>query len=432
VSKVIHAKNDSVTLSTPFNIGWDDNSSSRYFKGLIDELCFYNRPLSRNEIREQMHLIKNPATDSSLLHYYQFNEDSGNICYDKAGVNHIQMGNTTYTSSTAPFGSGASKRLNVSAPGDYNFGKAGLVLSFPQGTQPNGDLVVTRINQHSSNSSSADTNLLFGKYWIVNNYGTDTTFTQLTSMKFKDCGAVTADEVANPQQIKLYKRGSFDDLSTDWLFTDSATEVVSKNNSSNISFTSPNVTSFSQFELQRSNIVLAIQSIALHAELLPKNLISINWQTFGESEIHKYILQRSTNGLLFKDVTNQQRFNTAAAHAYNYIDANAGTGKIFYRVEVLHKNGAITYSSMVMMSVNEQFSLFAISPNPLQHGQLLHIRVTINEPYELHLFNTEGKEMHISKHSGNATIQLPQLATGTYFYRIIFSNKLINGKLMIE
>lgn len=195
--------NNNILLGT--QEGW---GTYRAYTGLMDELCFWNRSLTQNEIREQMHLVKtNP--DTSLLHYYQFNETEGTIAFDKIALSHISTGAITSSTSTAPLGAGVSKRLDINAAGTYSFGNTGLKMNFSAGTLPNGEVCVTRINQNSQNSSSANSSLLFGKYWIVNNYGSNETFSRLAKMEMGDCGPVTFDEISNPSRIKLFARGSF-------------------------------------------------------------------------------------------------------------------------------------------------------------------------------------------------------------------------------
>ena len=70
---------------SPFVINLDNHQGqgSKY-KGKIDEVKFYNYTLSQNEVREKMHLIPNPATETGLIKYYQFNQYDplGGTLYD--------------------------------------------------------------------------------------------------------------------------------------------------------------------------------------------------------------------------------------------------------------------------------------------------------------------------------------------------------------
>ena len=79
-----------------------DTWSSRKFKGLIDEVCIYDTSLSQTEIRQLMYKTKSPSSLPHLIHYYQFNRDSGTVT-DRVAIAHaVLTGNASRTVSTAP------------------------------------------------------------------------------------------------------------------------------------------------------------------------------------------------------------------------------------------------------------------------------------------------------------------------------------------
>ncbi|MEZ4892181.1 MAG: LamG-like jellyroll fold domain-containing protein [Saprospiraceae bacterium] len=90
--------------------GW----GGRYMKGTIDEVSVFNKSLTQAEIRELMHLTKDPSERPDLLVYYQFNEASG-LVLDKVGVRHGSLVGPTIKRerSTAPVGKGISQRMQV-------------------------------------------------------------------------------------------------------------------------------------------------------------------------------------------------------------------------------------------------------------------------------------------------------------------------------
>lgn len=173
-------------------IGNDAAQTSRTFNGQIDEVCIWNRSLSQDEIRELRHLTKDDIieTDNDLIVYLQFNEDEGKI-YDKTTYNNnsVLLGNTSRIKSNVPLGGGISDKYDISGVGTIN-SITGVDLEFGStGTYPDGEIVLTRINQHpdtltlDSPTSKA--------YWIINNYGSNQTFDALTSMSFYDTGLLT-------------------------------------------------------------------------------------------------------------------------------------------------------------------------------------------------------------------------------------------------
>ena len=144
----IHETDSEAVDLTSFDIGSYKGWGSRNFTGQIDEVCFWKKALTEEEIRAGMHLTKeNLIDDSDLLAYYQFNEPGGSVL-NKAGSGQANMyGNAQRVVSAAPVGAGVSQTLLITNGGEYVFGEAGVNLSFPDyGFTPNGEVVVTSLN----------------------------------------------------------------------------------------------------------------------------------------------------------------------------------------------------------------------------------------------------------------------------------------------
>ena len=205
----MHSVNIDVMPVEPFDCRMDiglDNCCDRYFNGLIDEVCIYNRALTTDEVRELMHLTKIPTNDASLVRYYQFNENTGPIL-DKIGIAHANMnGGASRVTSSGPFGGGVSYLKNISASGAHNFTGTGFTGNWSSGsTLPDGDVVVSRINLHPDQLPSQNWNAR--SYWIMDNYGTNSLFDLPQQCSFVGIGTVSASDVSNPNRLKLYLRG---------------------------------------------------------------------------------------------------------------------------------------------------------------------------------------------------------------------------------
>ncbi len=221
--------NSAVNFITGFNLGNNKNNTTRTITGEMDEVCFYNRSLSQNEIRELMHLTKNHNTiDPSLKTYYQCNE-TGSIVNDWTSFgNATLLGTATHVVSTAPVGSGTSALQIISTNGIKSFANEGVVLNFGTGTLPNGEICVTRLNlqpdsmpPNKSFANAAD------KYWIINNYGSNSSFTSLVTTSFTGFGNISAADATVPNKYKLFRRSTGDYTSVSWNLIDSATCATS-------------------------------------------------------------------------------------------------------------------------------------------------------------------------------------------------------------
>lgn len=140
----------------------------KYFQGEVEEYTFWKKSLDEQEVRELMHMIKDPSDHPDLVTYYQFNED-GNDIFDKASSNHATMLNgTSRTTSSAPVGQGYSS-TQIETTGQLIYDDEGMTLDID--THANADLVISRINS-SPFAAPIGYDAVFSKqYWTVHRYG---------------------------------------------------------------------------------------------------------------------------------------------------------------------------------------------------------------------------------------------------------------------
>jgi hypothetical protein len=226
--------NAAISFTNGFNIGNDRNNTARTMDGLIEEVCFYDRALSQNEIRELMHLTKNHnVIDAGLKTYYQCNEVGG-IIFDRAGsANATLQGTSTHQLSTAPLGSGNSERMTITTSGQKIFPNEGMIMTFPGSTLPNGEICVTRLNiQPDSLPPFITANNGAAKYWIINNYGTNAGFNALNNFSLTGYGTILSNESLAPFKFKLHSRATGEYLASSWNLIDSAYAATSGTNGS--------------------------------------------------------------------------------------------------------------------------------------------------------------------------------------------------------
>ncbi len=230
-----------------FRVGNYKGWTSRNVNGLIDEVAIYNRVLTTAEIRELRHLTKKPSSDPSLVAYYQFNEP-GTLAFDKVKNKHLSLtSGANKLDSNAPLGGGVSKRISVTSGGLKDFTPADVKIYFPSGgTYPNGEVVVTRINQLPDQVPGASQNP--NRYWVISNYGTNT-FSILDSILFFNSGNVSNGCQAADYQ--LYKRASNAEGNT-WGTPQDYGDTYTAYPPSRVTFSTNNgINSFSQFLINR-------------------------------------------------------------------------------------------------------------------------------------------------------------------------------------
>lgn len=356
VPYVNNVANAPINFNSGFNLGNDRNNTARTMIGQMDEVCFYNRALSQNEIRELMHLVKNyPAIDANLKAYYQFNEVNAAIA-DRSGNNAIAnfVGNAARVLSTAPVGSGSSQRLNVNTTGLKSFANAGVTINFGAGTLPNGELCVTRLNiQPDSIPVGASFGDVASKYWIINNYGTNSTFTSPIGMSFTGFGNVSFADVALPSKYKLFKRSTGDYAGVVWALGDSANNVnVSSDATHN--FSGAGNTSFNkQYTIVRYNVFYAdADNDGYGNPLITTNVI-------GNTPPAGYVPNASDCN------DGNPLINPIATEVYgNAIDENCDGLVQQLIVSSSGSNGSISPIGNTVLN-NGQSQTYTITPNPL-------------------------------------------------------------------
>ncbi len=233
-----NVSNSAANLNQDFIVGRDRDNKSRVFKGLIDEVAIYNKALTIDEVRLLRHLTKIPG--NNLIGYYQFNEQKS-VSYNKVGNLHAQMGGIR-AESTAPVGGGSSQMLNVNSAGLKSYNTPGVQIGFPaSSTYPNGNVVVSKINLIPDGGAALGTGL--NRYWVINNYGTNASFSLLDSIIFSQYGAY---EDCPNSEFLLFKRGDNAEGNT-WGTSIDHSDNFNVSSESAVFSTGNNVTSFGQF-----------------------------------------------------------------------------------------------------------------------------------------------------------------------------------------
>lgn len=220
--------------------GW----GGRNYKGEIEEMTLWDRALSKEEIRLLRHLTKESISDPNLQAYYQFNSLVNGIAYETInGKDMVSSGGVDLLDSSAPVGSGSSEIRLINSEGLKEFPSVHATLNFSSGIYPDGEVVVSKLNVPPFNSPS--TIGIDDTYWIINNYGANQNFTELTSIEFSNVGDLS--EISDVTELKLYKRNSNDFSLDDWGAGPITTATSFDLSLQSILYQNPGISSFSQF-----------------------------------------------------------------------------------------------------------------------------------------------------------------------------------------
>ncbi|MBN8681096.1 MAG: T9SS type A sorting domain-containing protein [Chitinophagales bacterium] len=411
-----------------FNMGRDPSTSSRTFRGNIDEVCVYRRALTQTEIREQMHFVKVPNTEPDLVSYYQFNEISGTQVPDRAGIYHAKMIGASRVLSTAPFATGVVNRTTVSTGGPVTFGNTGLTINFPaSGNKPNGELVVSRLYREPDELPAGVVNNC-DNYWIVNNYGSNSTFAPLVDLTFENIGSTVAND-----QIALHKRRTGQDGPT-WGSPVATFTTTVASPSTDVTFPGSGITSFSQFNISAQSSPLPVEWLRFTATAQqgPKR-VQLQWQTAQERNSLRFEVERS------KDLSRFEKIGELPAagysnvvSAYQLLDEQPLPGKSYYRIRQVDGDGKSTYSPIAAVAFQSLHEAFTIMPTLLRSGEPVLIR-TETSGFTASTTDAHGRLLFEQQlNTGDNIISTENLPTGVYMIRIFNGREAIVKKIIVE
>ncbi len=175
-----------------------------------------------------------------------------------------------------------------------------------------------------------------------------------------------------------------------------------------------------------TKIVVPVELISLSVGFDSRNLILLSWQTATEINTSHFNIQRSTNG---KDFTNIGKVNAKGASTYTFNDPirtdDSRFTKLYYRLEVVDKDGSKTYSEIRSVYLTTDDSGFTISPNPAKD----YVTITGSNIKQVKLLDNMGRVV-VVKEVNNTPINIPvnRLSKGLYMVQATY----IDGSVKTE
>ena len=159
-----------------------------------------------------------------------------------------------------------------------------------------------------------------------------------------------------------------------------------------------------------------------------KQSVLNQWQTATEINTSHFNIQRSIDG---KDFVTIGSVNAKGVGAYSYIDNNLplAKGTLYYRLQIVDKDGALSYSDVRELSIiNYQLS---IAPNPAKN----FVTITGSNIKEVCIVDLYGRTVVSKEVSNTNTIKLSvnNLSKGIYLVKaILIDGSIKTEKLVVE
>lgn len=160
-------------------------------------------------------------------------------------------------------------------------------------------------------------------------------------------------------------------------------------------------------------IILPVAWLSFTVEQL-KDAAILNWKTASEKNTQSFIVQRSTNGVTWTDLSS---INAAGennqTNNYTYQDKYPLAGMNYYRIKAVDVDGKTGYSIIKTISYLQKQKMFAVINNLSATN---NISVEVNRETNIALYNSDGRILWVKKfNKGIQNISSDQIAKGIYW-----------------
>lgn len=166
----------------------------------------------------------------------------------------------------------------------------------------------------------------------------------------------------------------------------------------------------------------------------------LNWTVSQSSMVNYFEIERSVNGSDFttlgKVIANTDNSN----NAYSTTDSPGNTlsGQVYYRIKVVGKDGRISYSKTIRLSLGDNLTpRISVTPNPVKDIMQLNIFSSTDDKIQLVIYDFSGKLMrtmatNVSK--GNTTLTLSDFGSwprGIYSLKVVLKENTFTEKFVL-
>ncbi|MFT5747139.1 MAG: cytochrome c peroxidase [Paraglaciecola sp.] len=177
---------------------------------------------------------------------------------------------------------------------------------------------------------------------------------------------------------------------------------------------------------------LPIELLSFTLRLNEKKEAILDWSTSYEMNTDEFIIQKSEAGHSFENIGQiAAKGESNTIQDYSFLDKNPYQGLTYYRFQQLDLDGTSTYSDIKTIQI-ELLKNVRVYPNPLTSNQQLMIESDSELPLTFQLFTIQGESILKKQVLSNQFLDLSNLFSGMYIYKIENVEIEIKGKLLIK
>ncbi|MCW3091329.1 MAG: type sorting protein [Ferruginibacter sp.] len=173
-------------------------------------------------------------------------------------------------------------------------------------------------------------------------------------------------------------------------------------------------------------VVLPVKLVSFTAAKETGNSNILKWSSEEESDLVSYQVQRGNNDKNLTDLPNGNIVakNSAAATSYSFVDKSPVTGYNYYRLKIIERSGATSYSLIAVVKNNTTgIANLKAFPNPADDYLQVEAISMLNKKAAVSVINAAGLTLQSGQYSFSnqalLTLDVRKLPAGKYFLKII-------------
>lgn len=160
--------------------------------------------------------------------------------------------------------------------------------------------------------------------------------------------------------------------------------------------------------------------------------ILLKWYATYETKFKQYNIERSTDGTNFNKIGELTGRNLSN---YVFNDNNLPSGPIvYYRLKMIDIDGKFTYSNIIVVRLNNNFSNALVYPNPTKGALTIKLSAALESNSILQVTDMIGRKVqqqNIPAGQLSISLDVNVLPEGRYFIKIYNGSQLINQSFVI-
>jgi hypothetical protein len=164
----------------------------------------------------------------------------------------------------------------------------------------------------------------------------------------------------------------------------------------------------------------------------------LNWTTANAVNFDHFVIQRSTNGSTFSDVSTVAAAteDSTSTQSYSYTDQDDYDGTLYYRLVMVDKDGKFSYSNILSISLQKAKTI-RIYPTVVESGTLFISSSSAVTSAKMELFDMNGNRLQENDWSSLQGVQPVavgghgKLPAGAYIVRLSNNQTTLTKQMII-